>query len=393
MSFYSKISLFALLAAGSIMGMEQPPRLKAPASSAAAQAINQSMIKVFSDTQQIDAIQRNYLEASETLKNMLHDVDSEHALVLPESMIEDYVAIKDLLLYEYRFNIETTDEKTVTEILKPKTEQQLVAIANACQRFDLNKLSECTITVVAEKLNTQAKKEECLRNGSYNLNWTPDVAHLIAQEMILQSYLWQLYHRFAAYVGIKHCAFACEGTERKRSPDFSPSYTLNNRELDFTLYTGWGWDKVALPNENDYLDDYFTPTDKDILRIKHKLIQADEPNIHGNQIVWKLNGQCIKLFEIDNPRELANRYSTLTPEQVTLLGYCFIKTYNKQPYELEKYPGITKICKKSLPRELAYFVPNWWQRRSWLSKAAIITGAAAATGLAAWLGYKYISKK
>jgi hypothetical protein len=49
---------------------------------------------------------------------------------------------------------------------------------------------------------------------------------------------------------------------------------------------------------------------------------------------------------------------------------------------------------EKLPRSIRQLLfPNWWQRRSWLSKAAIITGGFTATGLATWYGYKYFHKK
>lgn len=274
MNLYSKISLLALLAASSLIGMEMPPRLKAPAQSAAAQALNQPMIKLFSDTQQIDNIQRNYLEASQMFKDMLHDVGADHALVLPESIIEDYITIKDLLMYEFRLNIGTTDEKTIINNLKLKTEQQLVAIANACQRFELNKVCECAITLLTEKLNSSVRREKCLRDGSYNLNWTLDVAYVVAKKM--------------------RCS---------------------------TLY-------------------------------------------------WQIDPKIVKIA------------NNLKPEQITILMEYYNKT-DEMPFHLrDKLPqSIKKIL-----------FPTWWQRRSWLSKAAIITGGAAATGIAAWLGYKYFNK-
>lgn len=183
MSFYSKISLFALLAAGTALGMEIPPRLNHPATSAAAKALNQPMIKVFSDTQQIDTIQRNYLESSETFKNMLEDIDTKQTLVLPESMIEDYLAIQDLLIYEYRFKENTLDDNQLRALLNQKTEHALVTILNACQRFELNKISECATSILAKKLNNPAL-EDYVKNNALVLLWTADVARLVAQHML-----------------------------------------------------------------------------------------------------------------------------------------------------------------------------------------------------------------
>lgn len=389
MSFYSKISLLALLASGTTLGMTEPiaqiPQNRQ----------SDITISITAHGAPLGNILASRLKASETLKNLLEDKIFDNPITefeLPENMVQEFNVIKDLLEPEYRLKNESINKNDIINLFKSKTEQQLVAIANACQRFELNEVGKCAIIVLAEKLNAPARKEACLKNGSLNLDWTPDVAHLVAQEMILKNYLWQLYYRFAACVGIKNCAFACEASEQnEKLPDFYASYTNRNRTLNYTLYTGYVRDGIALPNENDNIEPYSSAHDIDILRFKHKIKQDREPNIHGNQIVWKVNSHCIKMFGVDNPTELATRYSTLTPEQVTLLGYCFIKKYNKQPYELEKYPGIITISKKSLPRELAYFVPNWWQRRSWYTKAAIITGGVAAAGFAGWYGYKFLN--
>ncbi|CAN5175226.1 hypothetical protein BH09DEP1_BH09DEP1_6880 [soil metagenome] len=402
MNLYSKISLFALLAAGSLVGMEQPPllrstrsyegqaRLKAPASSAAAQAINQPMIKVFSDTQQIDSLQRNYLEASTTLKNMLQDVDAHHTLVLPESMIEDYKQIKDLLADEYRFNAKTTDEKTITNLLNLKTNEQLVAIANACQRFELTSVSECALAALAEKLNNTELKEKCLRNGSCNLNWTPDVGRLVAKSLAAKLKL------------VLHCTVKQAMQENKLifKSVITPKRvtgaraTPNDCVLEVKALMKEGAFSFISDEIYKKINDTFykcTGHDTDF----SKMIVSD-PN--SNSIVLfstKLDHYYI--FNIDQQiiDTFTKLFSNLTPVQALYLEYLIqLDAQKRSPLINTNILAIDA----SLPDSFIQFglkksSNSWWQCRNLFSKTAIITGGIAATGLAAWLGYKYFSKK
>lgn len=402
MSFYSKISLFALLAAGSINGQE-PPVLKYPAQSAASRALNQLMIKVFSETQLIDIIQRNYLEASETFKNMLQDVGSEYTLVLPESTIADYVVIKDLLTYEYRFNANLTDEKTIIAILKPKTEQQLIAIVNACQRCDLKKIGECAIIALAEKLNTPERKEECLKNGSYNLNWTPDVARLVAQAMIhadlsTQTFV-KIYWLAQETIRQKGQITAVELDKRGNQPIFH-----SQTNLFFTQFIS-DWDKpqpqmplICYPPEkqkkiisqiksrfgSEHFNHHIAP------HLNYLFTEGEEWSClfkyHAKQLEKYLETKII-------PEELVLLESYFHYKQFSEYSWISAQQFKKNIYNPNLYAGINTLKQTISPEIRNLLFPNWWQRRSWLSKAAIITGAAAATGLAAWYGYKHFSKK
>lgn len=415
MSFYSKISLFALLAAGSGLGMETPPRLKAPATSAAAHTINQPMIKVFSETQQIDTIQRNYLEASATLKNMLENVDANQALVLPESMIEDYLAIKDLLAYEYRLNAETTDKKTVLNLLKSKTEEQLVAIANACQRFELNEVGECAIALLAERLNTLERKEECLRKGSFNLNWTQDVAHLVTQKIIESD---------NASKTITLIYWLAQATLNKNSKiTFQDLNYINNDGAQFrfthlfdlfpspaTANIG-PFAMVKAPRrsifENMFCLPFASLSQDEQQNIKIKLQQAYGNETYTNAYLPRLKYSVVEKYPEDyhlpiswlgfyylHAQTLENHISKkLLPEELILMEYCFNRQKEQQKYNYVAYPGLEKL-KNSICSELnSLLFPTWWQQRSLLSKAAIIASSAAATVLAAWYGYKYFNKK
>jgi hypothetical protein len=363
------ITIALLSIVSSSLGMELPPRLKAPATSAAAHAINQPMIKVYSPSQHVDTIQRNYLEASATLKNMLEDVDANQALVLPNSMIEDYLAIKDLLSYEHRLIAETTDKKTALDLLKSKTEQQLTAILNACQRFELNKVGELAITLLTEKLNTQAKKDACLKTGSYNLDWTPDVARLVAQKMrkdnqFFYMVLTNLTERKQGEAYYWHILQDNTGTRRESS---ATSFLLRHQFGHFLAYNSTYW-----------------LSEHPELIVDQKWCQAQElinnPTILVNQISDK-DGTATLYWQIDS--EILKIANSLKPEQVTILIKYLTKT-DQMPLHLQE----------KLPRSIRQLLfPNWWQRRSWLSKAAIITGGFTATGLATWYGYKYFHKK
>jgi hypothetical protein len=373
MFFYSKISLCALLAAGTALGMELPPllrsmesyegqaRLNAPALSAAAQAINQPMIKIYSPTQHIDTIQRNYLEASATLKNMLEDVDANQALVLPESMIEDYLSIKDLLRYEYRFNVDSTDEKTVIELLKLKTEQQLVAIANGCQRFELNKVGECTIASLAERLNTLERKEECLRKGSFNLNWTLDVARLVANQFSAKK------QQLADYFFLIHNL-----TQGKFNPrSFVMARYIANKSKTFGKYT----EEIKKAIQKGHYRIYNTDDES------HVLFSDNEDH-----------------YEYKCDQAILNKYiglfTNLRLEQIVYFDYLAQMANNKRiPIPDNRLSEIEATLPDSFIEIGLKRNPYWWQYRSLLTKAAIITGGVAATGLAAWYGYKYFNKK
>ncbi len=88
-------------------------------------------------------------------------------------------------------------------------------------------------------------------------------------------------------------------------------------------------------------------------------------------LYWKVDPEILKIA------------NNLKPEQITIL----IEYWNKA----EQMPH---YLRDKLPQSIRQVLfPNWWQRRSCLSKAAIITASAAATGLAAWYGYKYFSKE
>lgn len=425
MTSYSKISLCALFATGTALGMELPllrqglagqePRLNAPVQNQAAQALNQPMIKVFSDRGQIDTIQSNYLETSATLKNMLEDVDADQALVLPESMIEDYVAIKDLLVQEYRLNAEITDEKTVINILKSKTEQQLVAIANACQRFELNQVSNCAVKILAEQLNALERKEKCLKNGSYNLNWTPDVARLVAQEMIrcdatnktmtLIYWLAQATLNKNGRITFQDLNYANGNYERHSFTnlmDFFPSEAADN------------FGPIAIVKaprrsifENMYCIPYVSLPKDTQQNIQLQLLQKYGIEYYYNYLLPRLKYSVVEKFPAHLNIPITHlgfyhRYTPefenyvekkLLPEELTLMEYCFKSKKEHKQYDFNYYPGIEKLRKNICHALETLLFPNWWQQRSWLSKAAIITGGAAATGLAAWYGYKYFSKK
>ncbi|GMU19342.1 MAG: hypothetical protein AMXMBFR12_05340 [Candidatus Babeliales bacterium] len=371
MSFYSKISLFALMAAGPIMGMEMPPRLNHPAMSATAKALNQPMIKVFSDTQQIDTIQRNYLESSETFKNMLEDIDTKQTLVLPESMIEDYLAIQDLLIYEYRFKENTLDDNQLRTLLNQKTEHALVTILNACQRFELNKISECATSILAKKLNNPAL-EDYVKNNALVLPWTADVARLVAQHMLKEkSYVfhmlltdlterkqgniryWHVLQENGKGTRIEDSQCSLESLLKKYFPHFfRNSHFLTEPQA---IKPANAWFRVG-----------------HLLNTPEKILTSTITDETGRSILyWEIDSEILKIFK------------NIKPEDVILLNI-YSKEKEKMPLHLQK----------KLPQSIRQLLfPSWWQRRSWLSKAAIITASAATTGFAAWYGYKYFSKK
>ena len=95
MNIYAKLSLLALLSANALFGMEKPQ----PA---------QPVVQVENDIIQIQAhettiakIERRYLKASPMLKALIDETLTTNSFELPESLIEDFKAIQDYLVYEY----------------------------------------------------------------------------------------------------------------------------------------------------------------------------------------------------------------------------------------------------------------------------------------------------
>lgn len=415
MSFYAKNSLFALLAMGTILGMEQP-RLQHPAQSAAAQALNQPMIEITCNGARIDRVPKNHLKVSETFKNLLQETEHANSLELLATYVADYQAIKDLLQYEYRLQNETIEQEVVLTQLNPKTEQQLVAILNACQRFELNIISEFTAKVLAKKLDTLTRKDECLKKGSYNLNWTPDVAHLVTQKMIESD---NASKTMTLIYWLAQATLTKNGNITFQDLDYADS---NGAQFRFThlfdLFpspTAAYFGPVAIVKaprrsifENMFCVPFAALSQDEQQNIKILLQLAYGNATYTNTYLPRLKYAVVEKYPEDYlvpPREWVGLYylhaqelenhinKKLLPEELVLMEYCFKCQKEQQEYNYVTYPGLEKF-KSALPREFKTLLfPNWWQRRNWLSKAAIITGSAAATGLAAWFGYKYFSKK
>lgn len=373
MSFYSKISLLALMAAGNALGMELPPRLKAPATSAAAQALIEPMIKIYSDNHHIDTIQRNYLEASKTLKNMLEDVEANQELVLPDSMIEDYKEVRDLFSLEHRLKIGTIDEKAVRVILKRKTVYDLSKIANACLRFDLPRIEYQTIKVLAKKI---CNETDFIKKTSTTLPlpWTQDVARLVAQAMLRKEK--QMHHMLLTELtdrkdgGVSYWHVSQKNGNRTRIESSLSSFeALFKNYLFFHLIKNasfFVFEPPAIKPSYDWISMGLSK-----VPFERLLTCTHTSETERSIIYWEINAEVLKMFE------------TLKPEEVLILSI----------YYKEKKP-LPIHLQKQLPEQIRNLLfPSWWQRRSWLSKAALITGGVAATGLAAWLGYKYFSKK
>lgn len=429
MSFYSKISLLALLAAGTVIGMEQPPllregfagqapQLKHPAQSPAAQTINQPMIEITYNGSPINKVQKNYLEASVTLKNLLGETGAQNSLEVPESMVDDYQEIKDLLSFEHRLQSEIVNQNTIINLLKQKTKQQLVAILNGCQRFELNKISECAVTVLAEKLSTSARKEECLKNGTYNLNWTGDVARLVAQQMIKNTnhamaiIYWLAQATLNKNGKIRFQDFKIDGNVAQYSftdlMDYFPSPAV--------AYIG-PVSIVKTPRRSIFENMYSVPfiaLPQDAQQnIQLQLLHAYGIEVHDRTILPRLKYSVVQPFlanssipipaniPIDHlgfyylhAADLENHINTkLIPEELILMEYCYNRKKEEKEYNFIAYPGLQKL-KNSLSQELKTLIfPSWWQRRNWYTKAALIAGGAALTGWVAWQRYKYFSQK
>lgn len=373
MSFYSKISLFALMAAGSIMGMEMPPRLKHPATSVAAQALNQPMISITCNGNLAAKIQKNYFEASKILKYLLKETKHNNTVELPDSVLEEFNWIANILEFEYKLKNKLISIYNISLYLAANgyTIKDLVHMLNACQRFELNNMSKVIIhtLIKGSERNLEKRKDTCLQTGSYQLPWTSDVAGLIANKMrknnqLFYMVLTNLTERKQGKTSYWHILQNHMGTRRETS---ASSFLLRDKFGHFLAYNATGY----LSEHPELIVDQGWCQAQGLINNPTILVNQVSDKDGTATLYWKVDPEILKIA------------NNLKPEQITIL----IEYWNKA----EQMPH---YLRDKLPQSIRQVLfPNWWQRRSCLSKAAIIAGGAAATGFAAWYGYKHFSKE
>ena len=132
MNIYAKLGLLALLSANALFGMEKPQ----PAQPAV--QIQNDIIQIRAYETTIAKIERRHLKASSTLKALIDETSMDKGIELPEILVEDFKAVQDYLIHEFRIQEKIADDLPVMRLLIDKSEVELVAIINACQRFELN---------------------------------------------------------------------------------------------------------------------------------------------------------------------------------------------------------------------------------------------------------------
>ena len=176
MNIYAKLGLLALLTSSALFGMEMPPGKAALAEN--------DIIQIHAHDTTLAKIERRHIKSSPMLKSLIDETSMDNGIELPESIINDFKIIQDYLIYEYGLKVTSTNEKIILQMLSKKSEDELTAIANACQRFELNLLSPLPIKILAQKLNTHERCIQCLERGSFGLPLTLDTSRLLAQEML-----------------------------------------------------------------------------------------------------------------------------------------------------------------------------------------------------------------
>lgn len=205
MSFYSKITLLALLATGIISACEHPGY--EPLETARKEVQQAAEFILFTHEGTVLArVPKKCMAANPEFMSLCSEFQSstEHqkrqkelfgdkvtTVELAGDVLEAFNIVKDYIVLDYELGLNLTidnqpDILIVKEALDKKSEQELIAIITASQLCSLNHLSKYTVSLLAAKLNKPTRQKECLRNGSYNLQWSSDVARLVAQEMCRQ---------------------------------------------------------------------------------------------------------------------------------------------------------------------------------------------------------------
>lgn len=366
MSFYSKIGFLSLLSVSTFFAMEkaQPPQ---PVSQ-----LENDVIPVQAYGTIIAKIERRHLKASPSFKGLIDDVSIEDVIELPESMAEDFKAVRDYLITEYCLQKKEVNEKSVNELFCAKSEAELATLINACQRFELNKLSPLLIRILTQKFIPHERLTECLKKGSFGLALTPDTAKLVAQEMLksnngLRVY-WLIIEEIVKnkYITIIKAHFPSQKVEY--------GYHGQNRINDLFAEVSQEWAFVDEAQE--------------------KKINTESQNALGFTLIKDRDSSYIycqhqnSLVLIQLSKIRSNHYfdTQLTPEQVALL-YHFKSDRLKSSignHTPEKYPGIESI-KKTMPNNIQTLIDpeSWW---STLAIPSMLATAAIAVGTA-WFAY------
>ena len=372
MNIYTKLGLLALLSANALFGMEKPQPAQPTVQ------VENDMIQIQAHKTTIAKIERRHLKASETLKNLLSDTALTQVLELPESMINDFKAIQDYLVYEYRLQAKLADEKAILELLAKKSEQELVAIINACQRFELNELSKCAVSVLAAKLNNPERREQCLKTGSYKLELTPNSANLVGQEMIKNSNtkLYWLIKEQILNKGLITCSVINEGK--------SGIQKTKMFYRDIKSIVPFLGDKSCLFSE--------LLNEKIIQQLKNSGIDATSKVIisllsEGEHELCALVPDSLRVWHFELPSSLNYFAQSLSPEKVTLFRYCYKCAKNEAPLNVEIFPGIATIM-QALPNNIQalFSSKSYWESIVIPRNAAIATAVAAT---AVWAASKF----
>lgn len=425
MNTFSKISLFALLTMITTVLGQEPPKLKHPATSAAAQALNESLIEITykNNSEEIipvAKIRKKYLCISSTFKNLFEETGAGNQLEIPASMAEELREAQDLFEYEFKLQNEPTNEdhhkNNLGIFLAAKDEHKLVTLINACQTFALNKVSPLIVEMLAKKLNTPERKQACQKTGSYHLNYTRDVACLVAQAMIKDTNFIPAIKHLMTYGknGKIEDYFADRNDNCKLKKVANQHDNINSIDLLRQPFSKLSHKTYPYLNKQILFEQLnnknFTQSSKlpggyySAIKDKKTALRIDTAKIPFMYIAFHINhweptyGPDIYRVDTDSylwvcDKEIFNLdlASYLTPERVVFLEWFFNnQRHSEELYE--KLPLLRQIFPKNIQKYLlnhSFFPYLFWQDGSFYKKAAIVAGGVAATGLSAWLGYKY----
>lgn len=369
MKLYSKLGLLALLTSSALFSMEMPPRK--------ATSNENDIIHIRAHDTTLAKIERRHIKSSPMLKSLIDETSMDNGIELPESMIRDFKAIQDYLIYEYGLKEKSTNEKVILEMLSQKSELELTSIANACQRFELNLLSPLPIKTLVQKLFAHERMEKCLEKGSFELPLTPDTSKLVAQEMLKNNTSVKMYWLIIEEIIKNKYARMIKARFPSRKTE-SGSYGSDHINKLF-VYGNQQW---------AYVDE-----------AQEKKINADARNVLGCPLIEEHNSYYPhifseydgKLFVIQLSNKRSDNYfdAQLTPEQFVLLQQRkfdrMISSVSDR--KIVNYAGIEKI-KRTMPANIQTLIDyKSWQDK-FIPDAFTGTMLATAAALAAYFFWR-----
>ncbi len=191
MKKYTKLALFTLFSACSLLGMNQPEPVKRGPQEDLEQLIE---IQRAEDDVRIAEIPLGDIKASPVLSDLRDEFEDKNRIIVTYGQTEPLQAIRDYLAKERTIGTHEIMQEVLEQEFTQKSESELAKILNAAQIFQTNHISNAACKVLAAKLNTHERREAMFKSedGSYGLELTPDTANMVAQNMRPRKVFWLL---------------------------------------------------------------------------------------------------------------------------------------------------------------------------------------------------------